>query len=133
MDNAIEANYRIILYTLLPKLFSFAVFVFNINRKTTSDSLKKELYPQGFFHERKRSPNLFLFSQKRRHGDEVESLTLKNQSVLMILRLSDLNNINIKNRTRNNVVHIASSKSSSSRPLRVFSIIFPCIRKSNKV
>ena len=59
VDNAIEANYRIILYTLLPKLFSFAVFVFNINRKTTSDSLKKELYPQGFFHERKRSPNPF--------------------------------------------------------------------------
>ena len=133
VDNAIEANHRMILHTLLPKLFSLAVFVFNINRKTTNDSLKKELYPHDFFHERKRSSNLFLFSQKRRHGEEVESLTLKNQSVLMVLKLSDLNNINIKNRTRNNVVQIASSKSSSSRPLRVFSIIFPCISKSNKV
>ena len=41
VDNAIEANYRIILYALLQKLFLFAVFVFSMNRKTTNDSLKK--------------------------------------------------------------------------------------------
>ena len=40
-----------------------------------------------------------------------------------------MNNINIKNGTRNKVVHIASHKSSSSMLLRLFSVVFPCIRK----
>ena len=63
--------------------------------------------------------------------------------------MSDLNNIDIKNRTRNKVVNIVtvirnglsvsydydvvSPKSSLHRPLRTFSILFSCIRKSNKV
>ena len=46
--NTIEANYRIILYTLLQKLFLFAVFVFNINRKTRNDSFKKRTFSPGF-------------------------------------------------------------------------------------
>ena len=50
MKNAIEANYRIILYTLLQKLFLFGVFVFNIDRKTTNDSLKeKNFIPRASF------------------------------------------------------------------------------------
>ena len=63
--------------------------------------------------------------------------------------MSDLNNIDIKKRTRNTVVHIVtvirnglsvsydydvvSPNSSLHRPLRTFSILFSCIRKSNKV
>ena len=63
--------------------------------------------------------------------------------------MSDLNNIDIKNRTRNKVVNIAtvirnglsvsydydvvSPNSSLRRPLRTFSILFSCLRKSNKV
>ena len=134
VDNTIEANYRIILYTLLQKNFLFAVFVFDINRKTANDSffLKKTL-SAVLLSWKERSLNLFPFLSKRSHGDEVESLTLKNQSLLMTLKLSLLNNSYVKNRTRNKVVHIVSPKSSSSRPLRVFSIIFPFIRKSNKV
>ena len=47
VDNTIEANYRII-YTLLQKLFLFAVF--NINRKTTNDYLKtKNIIPRVSF------------------------------------------------------------------------------------
>ena len=134
VDNTIEANYRIILYTLLQKNFLFAVFVFNINRKTANDSFfKKKTLSAVLLSWKERSLNLFPFLSKRSHGDEVESLTLKNQSLLMTLKLSLLNNSYVKNRTRNKVVHIVSPKSSSSRPLRVFSIIFPFIRKSNKV
>ena len=47
----------------------------------------------------------------------------------MILKLSVLNTINIKNRTRNRV----APKLSSHTPLRVFSMVFSCIGKSNKV
>ena len=53
VDNTIETNHRIILYTLLQKRFLFAAFVFDINRKTTNDPFKKELHFQGFFYERK--------------------------------------------------------------------------------
>ena len=56
VDNTIEANYKIILYTLLQKLFSFAVFVFNSNRKTTNDSfLKKKSIPRASFMKGKES------------------------------------------------------------------------------
>ena len=103
VDNTIEGNYRTILYPFLQKLFFFAVFVFNINRKMIF--LKNNLKPQGFFYKRK----------------------------VVLKKLSILNNINIKNRTRNKVVNKASPKSSSPRPLRAFSIVFSCIRKSNKV
>ena len=51
----------------------------------------------------------------------------------MVIKLSVLNTINIKNRTQNKVVNIASPKSCSVRHLRAFSIVFSCIRKSNKV
>ena len=51
----------------------------------------------------------------------------------MILKLSVLNTINIKNRTRNRVVNIVGPKLSSHTPLRVFSMVFSCIGKSNKV
>ena len=40
VDNTIEANYRIMLYYFLQKLFFFAVFIFSINRKTTNDFKK---------------------------------------------------------------------------------------------
>ena len=79
VDNTIETNHRIILYTLLQKRFLFAAFVFDINRKTTNDPFKKELHFQGFFYERK-WVLIFSFSLKKSHGDEVESLNLKNQS-----------------------------------------------------
>ena len=97
--------------------FSFSM----LTEKQQMILLKKELY------------HPLLFSQKRSHGDEVESLTLKSRSFLMVLNRSILNNINLENRTRNKVVLIVSPKSPSSRLLRLFSIIFPCIRKSSKV
>ena len=50
----------------------------------------------------------------------------------MILKLSVLNNINIKYRTRNKIVSTPSPKSSSPRPLRTFSIVFFGIGKSMK-
>ena len=56
------------------------------------------MYSQGFFYGRDRVLIFFLFYQKRSPGDEVESLTLKNQSFLMILKLSALSNINVKNK-----------------------------------
>ena len=34
----------------------------------------KQLYPQGFFYERKRVLTFFLFSHERSPGNEVESL-----------------------------------------------------------
>ena len=40
VDNTIEANYRIMLYYFLQKLSFSAVFIFNINRKTTNDFKK---------------------------------------------------------------------------------------------
>ena len=79
MDNTIETNHRIILYTLLQKRFLFVAFVFDINRKTTNDPFKKELHLQGFFYERK-WVLIFSFSLKKSHGDKAESLNLKNQS-----------------------------------------------------
>ena len=50
----------------------------------------------------------------------------------MISKLNVLNNSNIKNRTRNKVVNIASPKLSLPRSLIAFSNAFACIRKSNK-
>ena len=50
----------------------------------------------------------------------------------MISKLNVLNNINIKNRTWNKVVNIASPKLSLPMSLIAFSIAFSCIRKSNK-
>ena len=50
----------------------------------------------------------------------------------MILKLNVLNNLNIKNRTRNKVVYISSPKLSLPRSLTTFSIAFSSIRKSNK-
>ena len=41
----------------------------------------------------------YRFSQKGSPGGKVQSLTLKNQSFLIKLKLSVLHNINIKNRT----------------------------------
>ena len=86
------------------------------------------MYSQGFFYGRDRVLIFFLFYQKRSPGDEVESLTLKNQSFLMILKLSALSNINVKNKTWYKVANIASPKSSLHRSLRAFSIIFFCIK-----
>ena len=82
------------------------------------------MYSQGFFYGRDRVLIFFLFYQKRSPGDEVESLTLKNQSFLM----SALSNINVKNKTWHKVANIASPKSSLHRSLRAFSIIFFCIK-----
>ena len=70
----------------------------------------------GFFYERKVFLIFFPFLSKRSPGDEIENLTLKNQSFLMILKLSVLNNINIKNKTWIKFVNIASLKSSSPCP-----------------
>ena len=54
VDNTIEVNYGIILHTLLHKLFLSAVFVFNVNRKTTNDSFKKRtLSPFPFLSKKK--------------------------------------------------------------------------------
>ena len=52
---------------------------------------------------------------------------------LDIKSLSVLNNVNIKNRTRNNVVNIASPKSFSPGTLRAVPIVLSCVRKINKV
>ena len=52
-------------------LFFFAVFVFNIKRKTTND-FKKELYRYGFFYERKEILIFFLFSQKKALGTKLK-------------------------------------------------------------
>ena len=86
---------------------------FSISISTEKKQILKklQLYPQRFFYEREeRSPNLFL----RGPGDEDE--TLKKQLLLMVLKLSVSNNINIKKRTRNKVINIANPKSSSKRP-----------------
>ena len=50
----------------------------------------------------------------------------------MMLKLSVLNNINIKNGTWNKVVNTVNPKSSSPGPLRTFSVVFSCIRKSDE-
>ena len=114
----IKDNYRM-LYSLLQKLFFFPIFVFNINRKTTYDFFKNNNFiPRASFME-ERSPNPFPFLSKKIPRNKVESL-----------KSNVLNNINIKNKTWKKVVNIVSLKSSLPRPLRAFSIVFSCIRKS---
>ena len=121
VDKTIEANCRIMWYFLLQKLFFFAVFFFNITRNTTNDfKINNKTLAPGLLLWEERNPNLFLFLSKKSPGDEVESLILKNQSFLMILKPSVLNNINTKNRTRNKVANIARPESSSHRPLGAF-------------
>ena len=125
VDNTIEANYRIILYS--PSSFSIST------KKATHDFLGIKTLSHGFFYDRKGVLIFFLLSQKWSPAGEVKCLTLEIQSFLMISKLSVFNNINMKNRTWDKVVNIASPKSPLFRPLKAFSITLSWIRKGNKV
>lgn len=130
VDNANEANYRIMLYTESNISAFSAVFIFSINRKT-NDFLKIINFSLGLLLSEERSLNLFIFLSKKPRGRSWKRIFKK--SIFLMIKLSVLNYINVKNRTRNKVVNIARPKSSSLMPFRAFSIIFSCIRKSNKV
>ena len=121
----------------MTETFLFLLFSFTILREKQQMIFfkKNNFIPEGFFYERKGvSPDVFPFLSKTEAlCKKFENLTLKNQPFLMMLKLSVLNNINIKKITRNKVVNVASPKSSLTRPSRAFSVVFSCSRKSNKV
>ena len=109
----------------------FVVFVFRINRKEAIDFKKMTLSLRLLLVWEERSPNLFPFPPKKKSWGQSSKLNFQKSIFLVILKVSLLNNIKIKNRIWNKVVNTVSPISSCA--FRAFSIVSSSIRKSNKV